>query len=184
MPHKTEIYINYESPSSLYEKRKIAYYRCTDFNLSHVLYFLLSPIRLSCQIVSSSDVTSAIKFFTPLDATFHTSAHLTLVWQLVRHKSHPAVYACTCITTWNWPIEYLLSYLLAYSMEQSPSWEANWFSASQDIPCILWKPKVHYRIHRYPPLVPNSDQILYYPLSIKCNCISNLTLKAISDYCI
>ena len=26
-------------------------------------------------------------------------------------------------------------------MEQSPSWEANWFSASQEIPCILWNLK-------------------------------------------
>ena len=33
------------------------------------------------------------------------------------------------------------TYLLTYSMEQSPSWEANRFSASQEIPQILWKPK-------------------------------------------
>jgi hypothetical protein len=33
-------------------------------------------------------------------------------------------------------------------MEQSPSWEANWSSASQEIPRILWNPKVHYRIQR------------------------------------
>jgi len=31
-------------------------------------------------------------------------------------------------------------------MEQSPSWEANQFSASQEIPHILQNPKVHYRI--------------------------------------
>jgi len=27
-------------------------------------------------------------------------------------------------------------YLLTYSMVQSPSWEANWFAASQEIPRI------------------------------------------------
>ena len=30
-------------------------------------------------------------------------------------------------------------------MEQIPSWEANWLLASQEIPCILWNPKVQYR---------------------------------------
>ena len=44
--------------------------------------------------------------------------------------------------------------LLTYSMVQSPSWEANWFAASQEIPRILWNPKVHYRTHKRPPPVP------------------------------
>ena len=44
--------------------------------------------------------------------------------------------------------------LLTYSMVQSPSWEASWFAASQEIPRILWNPKVHYRIHKLPPPVP------------------------------
>jgi hypothetical protein len=50
---------------------------------------------------------------------------------------------------------YLLIYLLTYSMEQSPPWEANWFSGSQEIPpLILWNPMVHYRIHKCPQPVP------------------------------
>ena len=44
--------------------------------------------------------------------------------------------------------------LLTYSIVQSPSWEANWFAASQEIPRILWNPKVHYRSHKRPPPVP------------------------------
>jgi len=47
----------------------------------------------------------------------------------------------------------LLTYLLTYSMVQSPSWEANWFAASQEIPRISWNPKVHYRTHKCPPRV-------------------------------
>ena len=50
-------------------------------------------------------------------------------------------------------------HLLTYSMEQSPSWEANCFSASQEKPRILWKPKVHYRIYKCPSLVPVMRQI-------------------------
>jgi len=41
-------------------------------------------------------------------------------------------------------LPYLRNYLLTYSKEQSPSSEANQFSASQEIPQFLWKPKVYY----------------------------------------
>ena len=56
-------------------------------------------------------------------------------------------------------------YTLTDSLEQSRSWEANRSSGSQGIPRSLWKPKVHYRIHKCPPSV---QSILYY----KKNCIN------------
>ena len=47
----------------------------------------------------------------------------------------------------------MYTYLLTHSMVQSPSWEANWFAASQEIPRISRNPKVHYRTHKRPPTV-------------------------------
>ena len=38
-------------------------------------------------------------------------------------------------------------------MVQSPSWEANCFTPSQEIPCISRNPKVHCRTHKRPPPV-------------------------------
>ena len=79
---------------------------------------------------------------------FHTCTHkvaphnTTVFWRL-KFDQHSV------------PTSYqILTYLLTYSMEQSPSWETNWFAASQEVPRILWKLKVHYHIHKCPPPVP------------------------------
>ena len=59
----------------------------------------------------------------------------------------------------SFPVIHCITYLPTYSMEQSPSWEANRFSASQEIPRILWNLEVHYRIHKCSPPVPILSQL-------------------------
>jgi len=60
---------------------------------------------------------------------------------------------------WHTVLTYLLTYLLTCSTGQSLSWEANRFSDSQEIPRIIWNPKVHYRIHKCPPPFPILSRI-------------------------
>jgi hypothetical protein len=76
------------------------------------------------------------------------------------------------------PTTNLSKYLLsAYSMEQSPSWEASRFSASQAISWILWKPKFHYRLDKCSPLIPLLNQI--NPVHDPTSCLLRIHLNII-----
>jgi hypothetical protein len=57
-----------------------------------------------------------------------------------------------------WQIMTLMfhTYLLK---ELGPSWGAANCAAIQKLASVLWKPKVHYRVHKSPPIVPILNQI-------------------------
>jgi hypothetical protein len=79
------------------------------------------------------------------------------VFPYIRYiDSHGSKLTCSCFPYW--PFDTKIHYLLTYSIEQSPSWWANWFAASQEIPRVLWNPNVPHHTQKRPSPVPNLSQ--------------------------
>jgi hypothetical protein len=78
------------------------------------------------------------------------------------------------------------SYLLR---ELSSSWGAINCAAPQEPPCILWNPKVQYRVHKSPPMVPILSHInpihsipSYIGVMLKLNKISRFLYTGYNGY--
>jgi hypothetical protein len=72
------------------------------------------------------------------------------------------------------------SYYAYLLTELSPSWEAANCAATQELPSILWNPKVRHRVHKSPTLVPILSQIdptRSHPISLRSILILSTHLR-------
>jgi hypothetical protein len=71
------------------------------------------------------------------------------------------------------------------AMEHSPFWQANCHSANQEIPHLLWKPKVNDHVHKSLPLVSVLNHInpAYTLLPYFFNIHFNIALQSIWHTC-
>ena len=117
-------------------------------------------------MVNSTDGKTVFKYphHPVLKYIMHLVFVLPIMWETKFHthtdygKLHGMSLTMAPVT--RYPIGCTLSLcLLAYCIEHSPSWEANQFSDSQEIPCIVWNLKVHYNIYKCLPPILNLSQI-------------------------
>lgn len=109
---------------------------------------MLSPLPLSSQFGESNIVS----LYFPWRSKSHISP------QPVDEAFRPLVLCPPFI--FNWASRPRRCWALTNSLGQSPSWEANRCSATQQTPGMLWKPQVHCRIQNSPPLTHDRAKLI------------------------
>jgi hypothetical protein len=105
-----------------------------------------SPSNLKIEAVVSSETSMNFYLKTRRDIS---DAPVKTARVNLKSDEHSS---CSCLINWFLSILYLLT-------ELSPSWRAANCAVSQELPSILWNPKVQYRVHKSRPLVPIMSHI-------------------------